>query len=93
MTDHGKVRVSLASGDRETIHDPWVEADSIKGRQHIETRALSVDQVTDIEAVGTNEVATVFAVLGIAVGVLVIACAASSCWDASYFEDGLFDDM
>lgn len=93
VADHGKVRVTLASGERETLHDPWVEADSIKGHEHIETHAFQLDQVTGIEAVSTNEVATVFTVLGIAVGVLVIACAASSCWDTTYLEEGLFDDM
>jgi len=31
VADHGKVRVTLTDGERETIHEPWVEGDSIRG--------------------------------------------------------------
>jgi len=79
VTHHGKVRVTLTDGERETLHDPWVEGDSIKaytsetvGRIGVQQRvdyvvAIPLDQVAELGAVGTNEVGTVFLVLGIVV--------------------------
>ena len=81
VADHGKVRVTLMDGSQESIYEPWVEADSIKGHQYIETLAFPVDQVAGLESHSTNEVATVLAVLGGLVAVILIAgvisCAAS----------------
>ena len=86
VADHGKVRVTLTDGERETIHDPWVEGDSIKYLAmkdgYLRQGSVPVDQVVELEAVGTDEVGTVFAVLGVTVlmlGVLyVIACTQST---------------
>jgi len=72
VADHGKVRVTLTDGEQETVYDPWVEADSIKGHRHIETLAVSVDRVAELESHSTNEVGTVFAVLGALLGVILV---------------------
>ncbi len=60
VADHGKVRVTLTDGERETVRDPWIEADSIRGREAV----FALDQVTKLEAVGTNVAGTVFTVFG-----------------------------
>jgi len=64
LADHGKVRVTLINGDRESVYDPWVEADSIKGHRHIETLAFPVDEVAKLESHSTDEVGTALVVLG-----------------------------
>ncbi len=74
IADHGTVRVTTTDGDRTTVHDPRVEADSIKGE---DAGAIPVDEVVKLEAVGTDEVSTVFTVLGVFVGVLVVTYAVS----------------
>ena len=86
VADHGKVRVTLIDGERETIHDPWVDADSIKGDDGPPRRraqSIPLDQVAGVEAVGTNEVGTVFTVLGVGVlmfaAVVAIDCAVEGC--------------
>jgi len=71
VADHGKVRVTLTEGEQETVYDPWVEADSLKGHQHIETVAFSVDRVASLESHSTNEVGTI----ALAVGVTWVALA------------------
>jgi hypothetical protein len=80
VADHGKVRVTLIDGERETIHDPWVEGDSIRST---DADAIPLGQVAEFEAVGTDEVGTVFTVLGVSVLALVafvgIGCAIESC--------------
>ncbi len=80
VADHGKVRVTLTDGERETILDPVVEAGSIKGRADVPRKgdqptllAIPVVQVAEIEAVGTNEV---LMVLGFALVVVTIIYAA-----------------
>ena len=82
IADHGKVRVTTTDGDRTTVHNPRVEADSIKGE---DAGAIPVDEVVKLEAVGTDEVGTVFTVLGVFVGVLVVtylvSCAVSDTSD------------
>jgi len=84
VADHGNVRVTLTNGEHETLHDPWVEGDSIKARTSEtvgnlgalarvdHTVAFPFAQVVALEAVGTDEVGTIFTVLGIAAGVFVI---------------------
>ena len=72
VADHAKVRVTLTDGERETIHEPWVEANSIRSTYF---NAIPLDQVAELEAVGTNETGTVFLVLGATVLVVVIVCA------------------
>ncbi len=64
IADHGKVRVTTTDGDRTTIHNPRVEADSIKGA---DAGAIPMDAVVKLEAVGTDEVGTVFNVIGFAI--------------------------
>jgi hypothetical protein len=92
VADHGKVRVTLISGERETLRDPWVDGGSIKAYtsesvrnlgpkvQTTSTVAFPVDRIAKLEAKGTNEVGTVFAVLGIVVvvGAAVVAIACSN---------------
>jgi len=80
VSDHGKVRVTLIDGERETIHDPWVEGDSIRSE---DAEAIPLGQVAGVEAVGTNEGGTVFTVLGVGVlmlaAVVAIGCAVEGC--------------
>ena len=88
VADHGKVRVTTTDGERETIRDPAVEADSIKGLgkkvgvgvSHRVSLAIPLDRVTELEAVGT-EIGTVFTVIGFAVltaaaavGIFLLVC-------------------
>ena len=85
VADHGKVRVTTTDGERETVHDPRVEADSIKGRGKMvgggsrdRVRvpiAIPLDQVVDLEAVGTDEIGTVLTVVGVFVGVVLVLAA------------------
>lgn len=69
VSDHGKVRVTLADGERETLRDPWIDGDSIKAyaSESAGTVAFPLNQVTELGAVGTNEAGTVFLVLGIVI--------------------------
>ena len=87
VADHGKVRVTLTDGERETIHDPSVVTDTIRG--HVKSRyereysdpivVIPLDQVSTLEAVGTNEVGTVLVIVGVVavvfVGIAAIALA------------------
>jgi len=84
VTDHGKVRVTLTDGERETIRDPRVEADSIKGlgkqvgggSNDRVPLSISLDQVIDLEAVGTDEIGTVGVIFLVPVSIVVVAFAA-----------------
>jgi len=79
---YGKVRVWMVSGEREVIHEPRLEGDSIKGK---DAAAVSLFQVAGIEAMDLNVEGTVLVVgavvLGaVAVGVLVadlVSCSPS----------------
>ena len=81
VADHGKVRVTKTDGERETIKDPRVEVDSIKGlvekAGYLRPRAIPMDEVAALEAVGTDEAGTVFTVLGVFLGIVVVAYAVS----------------
>jgi len=85
VADHGKVRVTQTDGERETIHNPVVEADSLKGRvnEGVEyadwvTLAIPVDRVGKLEAVGPNTAGTLLIVVGsLAVVFLLVAAACS----------------
>jgi len=81
VADHGKVRVTLTDGEQETVYDPWVEADSLKGHQHIETLAIPLDRVASLESHSTNEVGTI----ALAVGVTFVALSVISI--AVYMSD------
>ena len=80
VADHGKVRVTLTDGERETIHEPWVEGDSIRSK---DADAIPLGQVAEFEAVGTDEIGTVFTVLGVSVlafaAFVAIGCAVEGC--------------
>lgn len=81
VAEHGKVRVTLADGERETLHGPWVDADSIKGQiraggasNQLVDRAIPLEQVAELGALGTNVAGTVtLAVLGAGLLAAVIA--------------------
>ena len=87
VSHHGKVRVTLTDGERETLHDPWVEGDSIRAHEKPEYErdyydpiaVIPLDQVSTLEAVGTNEVGTVLVIVGVVavvfVGIAAIALA------------------
>lgn len=90
VADHGKIRVTTTDGQRETIHGPRVEADSIKGHTNkgVESadwvaQAIAVQQVVELEAVGTNTASTVLLVIGFAAviffGMVVAACNGFEC--------------
>ena len=76
--EHGKVRVETAAGEAMTLHEPWVEADSIKGR---DGEAIAISDVTELEAVGTSSMVWAFP-LGVAVvaGALVL-------WDSGHCKE------
>ena len=85
VADHGKVRVTTIDGERQTIHDPRVEADNITSK---DATAIPLDHVSTLESVGTNVVGTFFTVIGVVLlihtVVAVIDCAGDSqqpCWD------------
>ena len=87
VADHGKVRVTTTDGYRQTVRDPWVEADSIRAHEKPEYErdyydpiaVIPLDQVSTLEAVGTNEVGTVLVIVGVVavvfVGIAAIALA------------------
>ena len=93
VADHGKVRVTLTDGERETLHDPYVEADSITGLVKVTTDAhagrlgpqsnvdsevsIPLDQVSEL-AVGSNTVVPVLALVG-ALGVFIVLAAVVNC--------------
>ena len=55
VADHGKVRVTTTDGERETVHDPRVEADSIKGRaRRGGALAVPLQRVLELEAAGDD---------------------------------------
>ena len=90
VADHEKVRVTTTDGQRETMHNPRVEADSIKGHTNkgVESadwvaQAIPVQQVVEFEAVGTNTASIVLLFIGFAAviffGVAVAACNGFEC--------------
>ena len=66
---HGTVRVTVSDGERKTLDRPWVEADSLKGYQHIETLAIPLDQVAALEASSISAGRTALVAVG---GLLVL---------------------
>ena len=82
VADHGKVRVTTTDGERETVQNPRVEADSIKGEVNdgLEqvARTISVDQVVKVETTASNTVGTVLLVIG-SLGVIFFAVAVAAC--------------
>jgi hypothetical protein len=86
VADHGKVRVTLVDGERETILDPVVEAGSIKGRADVPRTgdeptplAIPLVQVAELEAVGTNEVLMVLGLVLVVGTIIYAAYQGSAC--------------
>ena len=88
LRDHTTVRVTLTNGEREEVYYPGVVAGLIRGETDDGFVAFFPESVAKIEAVGTDEVGTVFVALGVAVlalGVVVaIACAIEPCQLTGY---------
>ena len=80
VTDHGKVRVTLTDGERETVHDPVVEADSIRGK---DSKAIPLDQVSKVQVARTDWVFTVLFIGGVALAVSLIIMVRPSTSDAT----------
>ena len=80
VADHGKVRVTLTDGERETVADPRVEADSIKGK---DSAAIPLNQVAEVEA-KMKDVASTLVLVGVGVALVTLitlriaACATNS---------------
>jgi len=74
-----KVRVTTVDRERDTIHDPVVEADSIRGR---DSEAIPLDQVSVIEVGETNWtpllIAIPLAALATVLVVRLVECATNS---------------
>jgi hypothetical protein len=81
VTYHGKVRVWTIDGERETIRDPWVEADSLRSR---DAGAIALSQVAGLDAVSTDVEGTVTAV-GITVGAVVVLAWLVSCSETDLY--------
>jgi hypothetical protein len=79
VADHDVVRVTLRDGKRETVRDPRVEADSIKGEN---VRAIPLDQVAEFEAIGTDGTGTFFIMLGVTL--LVVGIVAALTFDMDF---------
>jgi hypothetical protein len=74
--EHGKVRVTSVSVGSTELRNPRVEADSLKGRVGNYDYTIPLAGVSAVEAIGTDEVGTVFTVLGLlALGIVVAAIA------------------
>ena len=80
VADHGKVRVTLADGERETLHDPRVDRDSIRGNvgSRHDAEAIPLEQVVLVESRSTDVAGTVFIALGISVLVVGIVVGATA---------------
>jgi hypothetical protein len=80
VADHGKVRVTMTDGERATIRDPRVEADSIKGQG---AEAIPLDQVVEVEA-KKKDLASTLVLVGVGVAIVtvvtlrVVECATNS---------------
>ena len=75
VSDHGRVRVTLTTGERETLHDPRVVADTITGDEgppSHDTVSYPLDQVVGVEASSTDVLGTVAVVIGVAFVALIV---------------------
>jgi len=75
VADHGRVRVTLTTGERETLHDPRVVADTITGDEGPPSRdtvSYPLDQVVGVEASSTDVPGTVGVVIGAAFVALIV---------------------
>ncbi len=82
VADHGKVRFTTADGERETLHNPRVEADSLKGHVNRgveqEARTIPLDQLVRLEAASPNTAGTVLLTVG-SLGVVFLVVAVAQC--------------
>ena len=77
ISNHDVVRVTTTTGERRTYTLPRVEAERVVGQNE---RSTPVAQVASLEAVGTDEVAT----LALAAGVVLVGAAIGlAIWAAS----------
>jgi hypothetical protein len=80
LTEHGRVRVTLAGGELETLLDPAFEGDSISGRKDDPRRhgdpivpvVIPLDQVDKLEAVNRNAGGTAALIVVGVIGGLVL---------------------
>ncbi len=81
VADHGKVRVTLTDGERETIRDPRIVGDLIVGGG---LKMIPLVQVAELEAVSIDEVGTILTVLAVAVviGAAVSVIGFATCGDS-----------
>ena len=80
VADHGQVRVTMTDGERATIRDPRVEADSIKGK---DSEAIPLDQVSKVQVARTDWVLTGLFIGGVALVVGLIIVVRPSTSDAT----------
>ena len=80
VADHEKVRVTTTDGERETVHDPRVETDSIRGK---DSKAIPLDQVSKVQAMRTDWVFTGLFIGGVALVVGLIIMVPPSTSDAT----------
>lgn len=76
LSDHDKVRVTTTEEEREYLYHSFIEADSIKGRIRQDgriTRSIPLGEVAEVEAVGTNTVATTLTIIGVAAIAFLVA--------------------
>ena len=80
VSDYAKVRVTTVEGVRETVADPRVETDSIKGK---DSAAIPLDQVAEVEA-KKKDLASTLVLVGVGVALVtvvtlrVVECATNS---------------
>jgi hypothetical protein len=76
VADHDRVRVETTDGEKETLRDPRVEADSVKGlREKAGDRvpvSIPVDQIVGLQAVGTDEGRTAVTVVSVVAAALLV---------------------
>ncbi len=81
LVDHGKVRVTLIDGQRQTILDPVIEADSIRGRENVARSnrhevtplVIPLSQVSTLEASRVSGPLTGGLVVGVILGLFAFA--------------------
>ena len=97
VADYGKVRVTTTDGERNTVREPRVEADSVKGlgeriRADVQDRAplsISFDQIETLEATHVSAGKTVGLVVGVIAGLLALA---AILYEGSHPLEGLGED-
>lgn len=78
--EYSRVRVGLANGQRMTVRDPVLVADTLRGTDS-QRVSIPMDDVRWVKGVGTNGGATLLTVLGVTVVALTAVMAISICSD------------